>query len=360
MNPSSTIVRSLRVTIDQIAAEARVGRTTVADIVNRGAGHRYRPTTRNRVLRTAKRLGYVPSGIAQAIARGSSGQVGLMLTCDFNNPYWARLAGEVEARLRQRGLFMQLAITDGDPNRELALVRHLHGLHIEGLIVGPVYSQRALEEHREILRGSIPIVAFGSNIQGFDVVSVDHAAARRLAVEHLAELGHRRIGYLCLPDEAGPLGEGLNITAFRDSVVHKGVFDPQWVLCQPESRVLDQYRRVIQTFVQRWRQTEVTRRPTAMVCHNDRVAMTAMSVFHQHGIRVPQDLSLVGLDNLPEAQITAPPLTTLDTHTDDQMHHAMRLLLDEPRNGGTPPRVVVVTPTLVVRDTTTRPPITTA
>jgi DNA-binding LacI/PurR family transcriptional regulator len=339
-----------RITIDQVAAAARVGRTTVADIVNRNAGHKYRDQTRKHVLATARRLGYVASGVAQTVARGRSGQVGLMLTRDFHNPYWARVTAEVESRLRRRGLFLELAITDGQPQRERELIKHLYGQHIEGLIVGPVYEDRAVQGHHEVFRGSIPIVAFGGPITGFDVVGSDHGTARRLAVEHLLHVGHRYIGYLCLPDDGGPEGDGLNITAFRAAVRLAGFFDPSWVVCQGAELPVAEHAQVITEFARRWRSTDPRQRPTAMVCHNDRVALIALSVFHRLGIRVPHDLSLVGLDNLPETEIAVPPLTTLDSRVGEQMERALQLLLDEPRKADVPPRCEAVVPTLVSRE----------
>lgn len=346
---------AMRVTIDQVAAAARVGRTTVADIVNRNAGHKYRTRTREHVLATARRMGYVASTVAQTVARGRSGQVGLMLTRDFHNPYWARVAAEVESRLRSRRLFLQLAITDGESKRERELIRHLHGQHIEGLIVGPVYEDRAVRNHQEIFRGSIPMVVFGGPITGFDVVMPDHSACRRLAVEHLLELGHRRIGYLCLPDGGGPEGDGLNITGFREALQRAGCFDPSWVVPQWAERSVEEHSQAIEAFAVRWRQADPRVRPTAMVCHNDMVALIALLVFHRQGIQAPRDLSLIGLDNLPEAEIALPPLTTLDPHVGEQMEQALRLLLDEPRGPNDPPRSVTVAPTLVVRETAAPP-----
>ena len=347
-----TPIRNPRITIDRIAIEANVGRTTVADIVNRGAGHKYKSSTRNRVLEAAKRLGYVPSSVAQTIARGRSGQVGLMLTRDFRDPYWARVTAEVESRLRTRGLFLQLAITDGNPAREAELIRYLHGLHIEGLIVGPVYEDQQVESHQQVFQRSIPIVAFGGPIRGFDNVGIDHGLGRRLAVEHLLTLGHRRIGYLCLPDRGGIYGDGLNIAAFRQTLEERGLFDPAWIFPQWVGLPVEQHAQLIREFLLRWRQTPVEQRPTAMICHDDLIAQIALSVFYREGLRVPADLSLVGFNNLPETTLTTPALTTLDAHVDCQMEHALRLLLDEPQAIDIPPRSQLITPTLVIREST--------
>ncbi|NJL30663.1 MAG: LacI family transcriptional regulator, partial [Phycisphaerales bacterium] len=187
-------------TLEQVAVATGLGRTTVSDILNRNVGDKYSRATREQVLKAVRHLGYTPSRAAQVMARGRSGLVGLLLTRDFSNPFWARVANHVEQELRARQFRMQLAITQGRPEDERQLVDQLYGDQIEGLIMGPVYETLDLEEHHNVLRGRLPVVLFGGICgNDFDNVALDHEAGKRIALEYLLARGHKRIGYLCAP-----------------------------------------------------------------------------------------------------------------------------------------------------------------
>ncbi len=353
---SSRAARSRRVTLAHVASASGLARTTVSDILNRDAGERYGEATRQRVHDAVARLGYAPNRAAQIMAQGRTGMIGLMLTQGFSNPFWTRLAGTVQRELRQRDYRMQLALVDGgDPEEELRLVRQLHSDQVEGLIVGPVYESLDLDIHRNVFRGRLPIVTFGSAIGcEFDSVGLDHAAGVRLALEHLLALGHRRIGCLAVapsrlaPDKPNLDNEAVKVFAGLD------IFDSRWFFWQADTGRFEEVAALVAAFTDRWLAADVADRPTAMLCHNDQAAMTALSVLSQRGLRVPVDLSLVGYDNLPESAYLVPPLTTVENHADRQIAAAVELLSSRLANPQRKAQTRLIAPELITRATTAR------
>ncbi len=339
-----------RVTLEQVASAAGLARTTVSDILNRNVGDKYSRATRDRVLKAVRTLGYTPSRAAQVMARGRSGLVGLLLTRDFSNPFWARVANFVEQELRSRTYRMQLAVTEGNPEQERKLIQQLDGDQVEGLIIGPVYESIDLEEHHNVLRGRLPTVLFGGFCDSqFDNVALDHEAGKGMAITYLQERGHRRVGYLCAPpsrlrpDQPNPAYPVYRMFEAR------GLLQPQWFTWQNDTGRFEDFYQTCGEFVKRWKQADPATRPTAVICHNDQVAMTAYRALHEAGLSVPGDLSMVGYDNLPETAYLPPPLTTVDNQVQQQMRALVQRLverLDHPRQTV---QQIMIRPTLVER-----------
>ena len=355
-----------RATLADVARRAGVSRTTVSEILGR-AGHAASPyagETRGRVRQAARDLGYTPHGIAQRLARGRSGLVGLVLLRDFSNAYFARLADAVDREVRRRGLRLQLAVRDGDEagdgaacaRRDAELIAQMQADAVEGLIVGPVYEQLDLSQHGPLAGSPMPTVLLGGGGAGFDAVSDDSDQGRRIAVEHLKHLGHRRIGFLCAPpsrtdptrtDHYGPL------RVLAQAGVLAG---PQWVAWQPDTGDLDDYAAAADAFAEQWLESAPHERPTAVLTLNDAAAMAALGTLARRGIDVPGDLSVIGYDGLPEAAHLVPPLTTLDADVAGQAARAVATLLDRVAEPARPPAEAVVTPRLLVRGSTAPPP----
>lgn len=323
----SRVSRPSRVTLADVAALAGVGRTTVSDILNRGGEGRYAQDTREKVMEAVHDLGYAPSRAAQQLAHGRSGLVGLMLTRDFINPYWARVADGVEKGLRRHGRRMQLAITQGDQDMEMQHMRQLHADGVEGVIIGPVYETADLEQHAAYFQGRLPTVIFGTTLEGYDSVSNAHRAEGELAMDHLMQRGHRRVGYLCVPDADLEADRDSRYAALRERLRPMGLLDTTWVYPEPDLGDYRQFRTVATGFAKRWLGTDPGNRPTAMLCHNDQVSMATLAVLTEAGICVPDDVSLLGFDNLPECEAVHPTLTSVDSLASLQMDRAADLLV---------------------------------
>lgn len=345
-----------RVTIDDIATTAGLARTTVSDILNRNAGSRYSKATRTRVDEAVRKLGYNPSRAAQQLARGRSGQVGLLLTRDFSNPFFAHVADFVERAIRARQFHLQLAVANDDGQR-IHSFRKLLGDEVEGLVIGPFYEPLDLKIYQDQLKGSVPIVVFGGAFQcPFDLVSLDHRCGYELLVDHLIELGHRRVGFLGAVEPRREVAGQPNSESHSKPLRDKGVLAEGWVVTHNDQGNLDTLVPTLTAFGQRFLNTPVDERPTAVMCLNDNTAMVALSVFHRLGIQVPKDLSVTGFDNLVTGKFLVPTLTTVETHSDQQMSAAVELLFGRmDSSSGAGIRHLSIRPDLVVR-TSTAPP----
>lgn len=310
-----------------VAQDVGVGITTVSDILNRGAGSRYSAEMRDRVQQAVRRLGYTPHRGAQTMKRGRSGLIGLMLTRDFSNPFWARFADATDKALRAEGFLLHLGVCDGDPQTEAKHMQRLMSEQVEGLIIGPIYESRDLDQHRDIVRGLVPTVVYGSDVGETDAITTDHAANGRLMGEHLLGLGHRRIAALGDPS-SDEVAFGNNTFGGLDEALRSAgrKLLPEWIIRQPDAGVSQHAYESAGRFAARWKATPVQDRPTAVACHNDQFAIAALCAFAEAGIDVPGDLSVVGHDNLPESRFTVPRLTTMDIDVDGSIANAVGLL----------------------------------
>lgn len=342
-----------RVTLQQVAQATGLSRTTVCDILHRGVVARsYNKDTRRRVQQAMRDLGYIPSLAARQLRRGRSGQIGLLLTTEFSGQFFARVAATVERELRARGLRLQIAVTNGDPQTEYQQMVRLQEDEVEGLVVGPIYDSADLQLHRTFFQGRLPTVLFGGTCGSeFDEVALDHVTARRLAAKHLLSMGHRRIGFLCAPRSRATNQISGDL---RQEWSRLGIEDLTWIVVYSMPRSTDDCYREALEFARRWTTATPSERPSAMVCLNDEVAMTALSALARFGVSVPRDLSLVGCDNIPETQYLRPPLTTVDNHAEQQMQHAVKLLLERIERPTKKRVVKQVAPTLIERESVRR------
>ncbi len=334
-----------RVTLAAVAREAKVSVTTVSDILLRGADSRYNAKTCRRIQKLASEMGYAPSRAAQQLAKGRSGEVGLLLTRTLSNPYWARALSDIEAELRKKSFRLQLTVVDALDDEAVRLLRELVGSRVEAVIVGPIYSSERLDLIRQALPKDFPICTFGANLGEFDMVGVDDQSSARQAAQHLVDMGHRRINYLC-----APAVDFSKLNPVREVLASVGMaFDPEWLCVHDDNGRFDEIHKVCAGFVRKWKAADPATRPTAMVCHSDSVALTAIAACHEAGIRIPEELSLVGCDNLPESPYLVPALTSIDCRIGEQMAAAVDLAIARTRQPGRSREVRIFAPELIVR-----------
>ncbi len=354
--PSLETRPPVRISIKAVAEATGLGKTTISDIMNRGAGDKYSEGTRLRVEKAVRDLGYTPSRAAQHLKRGRSGQIGLLLTRSFSNPLWTRLADSVQRAVAEKNYRLQMAVTDGDPDRELDWIRSFCAEGVEGLIVAPIYEQKDVDAHRNLLVGRLPVVLIGAGELGhYDLVSNDREVVGQRVLEHLIGLGHERVAFLSVPDAVVEASSGTRFAGARDLLRQRGFYRPELVYAARDSGCMSDAIRESERFVERWRGMAETDRPTAVVCHRDQVAIALLGVAHRVGIRVPGDLSVVGCDNLDESACLVPPLTTIDTHYEKQVEVAIELLLKRIKEPGATHEHHVVASELIVRASTSPP-----
>jgi LacI family transcriptional regulator len=329
-----------RPTSADVAREAGVSRTTVSFVLSGRTDVRISPRTRQRVLEAARRLGYHPHAPAQQLAGAASRTLGLVVRQDpeqvaVDALLPATLQGLTSAA-QGAGYRVLVEALGGSDDGYGALLR---SGRVDGLIVsGPRSTDDQLrclhdEGYPIVLQGHLP----GS---GLPSVDVDNRLGARRAVDHLLELGHRVIGLITnAPLEYTAAAERLD--GYRTALEEAGLtFDP--TLVAEGAFVPESGRQAILTLL--------ARRPdcTAVFVASDVVALGALGGARSVGRRIPEDLSLVGFDDIPLAAFFDPPLTTLRIPAFELGHTAGRTLLDRLHGRPVEPRVLLATE-LVVR-----------
>jgi len=272
--------------------------------------------TRAKVLAAARELGYVANLSARSLAGGRTNTLGLVLT-NLRTPIFAEFAHGVDEAVQKLGMDLLLYTTSADPERERARVKSLSSGLCDGLLI---VLPRASESFLASLEASrVPVVLL--NHRGAETplpsVGADNYHGARAATEHLLELGHRRIGFITGTAHSGQSAQRLR--AYRDALAAAGVpFEA--ALVQPgnfsQASGLEAARALL----------ALKDPPTAIFAANDEMAFGALDAVKDRGLRVPDDVSVLGFDDIPMASQVYPALTTVRHPFRDLAEAAVRLL----------------------------------
>ncbi|GAA4002633.1 LacI family DNA-binding transcriptional regulator [Allokutzneria multivorans] len=329
-----------RPTMEDVARVANVSRALVS-LVMRGSP-KVSAQRRTAVLEAAEQLGYSPHVMARALASRTSTVLGVMLS-DLHNPFFAEVADGLDSAARAEGF--ELIINSGgrSPARERRALNSLLSFRPAGLaLLGPVVPSSAIESAAE--ESPIVLVSRSSRLSTVDTVNDDGEAGSRMAVDHLVSLGHRRIAHL---DGGGGSQSALRRRGFQIAMREHGlepeVFRSEYTDAAGAKAVKEMLLA---------RETP----PTAVVAANDYNAVGAISALEEAGLRVPQDVSVIGYDNTSLASMRHVSLTTIDQPRAEMGRLAAEALLQRVRDGRTDPVRKLLHPKLVTRSTTCPPP----
>lgn len=329
-------------TIADVARAANVSEATVSRVL-KGQTHWIRPETRERVLRAVVELGYVPSAPARALRTNRTFTLGLIIP-DITNPFWPETARGVQDAAHREGYSVFLGNTDWKKEREWELVMMAYYNRMDGLIINPTWV--TADELAEL---GVPVVILGQRdgFSRFDMVGVDVAQGIALAVEHLVELGHERIGLITGPLDTTSARSRLE--GYRAALQRCGIaFRDEFVASAPFTQ--EGGERALEQLLSR------SPPPTAVVAANDVMAIGALLRAKELGVRIPEELSLVGFDDIKAASVTSPPLTTITYPKRERGETAVRYLIER-IEGAAPPvgRRRIYPCQLVIRGTTAPP-----
>jgi LacI family transcriptional regulator len=309
-----------------VAHRAGVSIATVSNVL-RGTGP-VAPQTRERVLAAITELGYRRNEVARALKRQASQSIGVVVR-DLLDQFDAAVAMAVGKQARQEAWAVIVATTEGDPGFERSQVRALVERRVDGVVFPSVTEGSSIPA--ELLDRNIPVVSvdFAGNDPRLGTVRVDLDAAMEAVVEHLGQLGHRRIGFLQAPTRYEMIDQ--RPAALAAATAAAGL----------ES-------------------VELGDGPTALCCSDDRVALAAMDRLERSGLRIPRDLSVVGFDDIPMAEHERVSLTTVRQDPSFLGDSATRVLLEAIAEGRHVAKTVTHDAELIVRRSTgtapTRPP----
>lgn len=323
-------------TIYDVARLAGVSLSTVSRVLNH---HPYvRTATREKVMQAIEALNFKPSHVASALATNQTRTFGLLVS-DISNPFFAEVVRGVEAAGADHGFSLVICNTDGDRERE---VRHLTTLRQKG-VDGIIFACTQLNgaEIVSLLGGASPIVLIAQEVEGLaaDVIRVDDFQGGYEAVKHLVSLGHRRIAYITGPVDNGPVrGRKKGYEAGLEAA---GIeVNPELIVTTDNS--LDGGYNGFQQLL-----TRVDPLPTAVFCINDLVAIGVIKAARRNGLRVPEDLSVVGYDRTPLAGMVEPELTSVAQPVREMGRWAVDVLVNRVGQNPVKTQRVVMEPELI-------------
>jgi len=326
--------RRIRSTIVDVAKAAQVHPSTVSRALSPQAGNVLRPETRARVVAAAARLGYRPSALARSLRLRRTLTLG-MLVPDIANTFLAGIIKGAEEAAHERGYTLVLCNTGDLPEREATYIRVLREREVDGILVA---STRLAAATVDALRADrFPFVLVNRGAGGADdlAVTVDNVGLAASVIEHLAALGHRRIAHVAGPrttTTGAERAEGAFAAGLRHGLRVSVVDAEAW-------SELAGYRAARQLF-----RDGV---PTAVFGANDLIALGVLRAAREEGLAVPEDLALVGFNDIAEASLL--DLTTVRVPQEEMGARAARLLIARLEGEPIPePRVVLVAE-LVVR-----------
>ena len=332
--------------IRAVAAAAKVSIATVSRTMNGSPLVSERLS--ERVWKAIHQLNYLPNTHARTLVSGRSRLLGIIVE-NITNPFFPELIQSFEEVAVARGYEIMVSSTNSDPAVLAACARRMLERKVDGVAVMTFGEEEPVLD--QLTHRGVPIVLAEFKLEDpkASTILLDYSSGIHEAVRHLAELGHRAIAFL-----AGPHSLHSAITrenAFRAAMQSAGLtLQKKWVIeCDHTLKGgvsgFEQLRRL-------------ANRPTAIICSNDMTAIGVLRAAYMDGLRVPQDVSVIGLDDIDFAEYTLPPLTSIRLSRVELAHAAFNALRAQIEDDGNtmPQREFLVSTNLVVRGSTGRPP----
>lgn len=338
---SQTDLMPERPTIIDVARQSGVSKSTVSRVLQGDAF--VSKQSQLAVQQAIKHLGYEQNAVARSLRTERTWLV--MLTVpDITNPFWASVSRGVQDCMEMAGYSVVLANSDWDVEREQNFLKTARRNRFDALLINPT-----VVTNHELLGTGVPSVILGmrSDIKDFDNVGSDTSGGTQLALSHLFELGHRRIGFIRGQHKSG---RGLaRQQAYED-------FLQRHSLPYEASLVVEAPYELERGYQAAGRLLNQALPPSAIFAANDLLAIGAMHAAHERGLALPNDLSIIGMDDIPAAAMTFPGLTSVAKPPYEIGRQAATFLLERIEGSApTKPRCVFMPCRLVVRGSTAKP-----
>jgi len=302
------------VSLDNVAAYAQVSTASVSRVLNGIAT--VSADVRSKVEQACEALGYVPNGAARALAASRTMTIGAVVPT-IENVGFATAVSALQSSLKSAGYTLLLASSNYEPSAEFNEVRLLLSRGIDGLmLVGGDHDPRLLPL---IAQHGVPFVETWSLTPGRPCVGVDNIAAAYALADHLVGLGHTQIGLIAGVTDGNDRADARKRGVLKCLAEHGLQLDASWFTERPY-RVADG-RTAMRSLI------GAPKRPTAVICGNDQLALGALIEAQAQGLSVPRDISIAGFNDLEFAAHTNPPLTTVKIPAEDIGAEAAKLLL---------------------------------
>ncbi len=332
----------MRATLKDVAKLAGVSTKTVSNVIN---GYAYlRPETRAKVEDAIGQLHYRPNVTARNLRRGTSSLIALALP-EIRNPYFSELAQHVVEEAQRHTLTVLIDCTEGVAEREQLVADGFHERIIDGLILLP---QTLRVEDLRRSADDVPLVLLGERFANHaDCIAIDSRAAARAATGHLISLGRRRIGVIGGASPTGNTIQRLRMAGYREELESAGLEADPRLHAVPAEYTMAEGALAMQRLL------EHGAGPDAVFCHNDLLALGAIRTLRTRGLRVPQDVAVIGVDDIEAGRYASPTLSTISPDKSYIARTAVRMLVERFQpDGQGPPRQITAGFTLTVREST--------
>ncbi|MBC7812399.1 MAG: LacI family DNA-binding transcriptional regulator [Burkholderiales bacterium] len=324
-------------TIHDVAHRAGVSTSTVSHVIN---DTRFvSDETRTRVLQAINELSYQPNRVARSLRARRTHTLGVLLP-NSANPFFADMLLGVEAVAYDHGYSVIFGNAIEDPQRELSYLEVLLATQVDGILL--ISTGIFNEALKTVSARDVPVVLVDRSTEqlGVDSVLTDNAYGGALATQHLLSLGHRRIGCITGPPELIPMA--FRIDGYRRAMAEAGVEVDETLIVNGDFQHESGYNGCRKLLSH-------PEPPTAIFVFNDLMAVGALCALHEAGLRVPEDVSVIGYDNVPLASYTVPRLTTIGQPSQMMGRMATEMLVSRVKNPDLPPRHQLLDVTLIER-----------
>ena len=341
----NVLVNLVPITIRDVAKRLNLSITTVSRALD--GYDDVAKATRQRVIRTAREMGYAPSHTARQLRRSRADAIGYILpTSDprFTDPFFSEFIAGLgdETTLHNLDLMISTAPPDKPAERQM-YERWVHSRRVDGIVLSRMRTRDWRVRH--LIKNKFPVVALGHTLLSIDLpyVEVDARAGFVLMVKHLVERGHKRIAYIGAPENLTLQVDRL--AGFRDGVEATGLTFDESLIVRGNLTRAGGYQAA-------QRLLSLREPPTAIMGANDLTAIGAMRAAHERGLVVGRDVAIAGYDGIEDGEHTHPPLTTLKRSVYDLARRLVNMLLTIIEGEPLTERQVMLPPELIVRGST--------
>jgi len=332
-------------TLRDVASAAGVHPATASRALNPETRILVSEDTARRVAEAAARLGYRPNPVARSLRTRRSHTVGVLIP-DLNNPLFPPIVRGLEDKLAAAGYVALLGNTDADDDRERTLFEQMRARHVDGFVLATATLHDQLLA--EAAAGDVPVVLMNrlAPDYNFPSVSVDNEQGARMAVTHLSRLGHTRIAHIAGPQE---ISTGISrLRGFRDGMATHGLEVDENLITYATRYTVEEGTRCCRELL--------SRQPgfTAVAVANDMLAVGCYTALDEASLQCPDDISLIGFNDMPFIDRLRPPLTTVRFPHYQLGTEAAQLLIERINGGEGPVKILYLAPELVVRGSTSQ------
>ena len=330
-------------TMKQVAEKAGVSTTTVSHVINNTRV--VSEDARERVLSVIQELRYIPSAVARSLKNDRTHTIGMMIP-NNSNPYFAELIQGIEDASFELGYNIILCNSYDDPKKQAAYIRVLMEKRIDGLIL---VSSGSDEDLSTLLANEvIPKVLVDREVTGVaaDLIEADHVQGAYEATRYLISLGHKRIACVAGPDTLLP--SGGRVAGYQRALKEAGITVCDNLIVHSDFTSEGGFNAFQKLLA-------LNPKPTAIFASNDLMAIGGICAANQAGVKIPQDLSVIGYDDIALASFSTPPLTTIAQPKYQIGQLTAKTLVERIGNPDSEVRRKMLTPELVIRQSTSQP-----